>query len=95
MPPTIQHLDNTGDALVATVEGQRVKLVTYRETLIGNGLVPLPPPFNEHCVPLAYLNIPDDEDSDLMSVDYCTLDREVACWMGEFAAGSLNVGRLR
>ncbi len=94
-PPTIQHLKNTGSALIATIDGQEVQLTTFREGLWLQGVVYLPPPFGEKCPPIPIFTDPADDESDLVEVEDCILDREVAAWMGEFAAGKLKKGMLR
>lgn len=95
MTPKIDKLKNTGDRLVATIEGQDVELTTFREILIRNGLVYLPDPFGDRCDRMPYFEDPDDDESRMSYTPGCILDREVAAWMKEFAAGTLAKGMLR
>lgn len=67
--PKIDRLENTGNALIATIEGQEVNLTTFREGLISNGVVYLPPPFTDRCERLQILNYPYDEDSEFLWVE--------------------------
>ena len=94
-PPRIDKLTNTGDALIATIDGQDVRLVTFRESLIRQSKVPLPPPFWDRCEPLPLLNDPDDDKSHMKAVEGCIHDPEVAKWMGQFCADTLPIGCLR
>ena len=91
----IDKLRNTGDQLIATIEGQEVALTTFRQAMIDNGVVYLPPPFTDQCERLQILNDPHDDESDFLWVEGCIRDREVAQWMGQFLDGTLKKGTLR
>ena len=93
--PIIEHVHNTGNALIATIDSTEVRLSTFRESLWQQGVVYLPPPFTDQCKTIPIFSDPLDEHSDLMGVEGCILDREVAGWMAEFAAGRLKTGHLR
>lgn len=95
MTPKITKLTNTGTALIATIEGKEVELTTFRETLWKQNKVYLPPPFTDRCEPQVIQDDPNDEDSELKTVDGCIHDPEVAAWMAKFAAGKLAKGKLR
>jgi hypothetical protein len=93
--PHITGLRNTGAHLVATIEGHEVELTTFRETLWKQNKVYLPPPFTDRCEPQVIQDDPNDEDSDLKTVEGCIHDPEVAAWMMTFAEGRLPKGTLR
>lgn len=94
-PPIIVHVRNTGFSLVATIQGRDVLLTTFREARWRNGLVYLPPPFTVHCSPMPLFEDPADDESAMDYIEGCVLDREVAGWMRDFAAGRLAKGILR
>lgn len=93
--PVITALRNTGQALIATIEGQEVYLATFRETLWLQNKVYLPPPFTDRCEPQLIQEDPNDEESELKLIDGCVHDPEVAGWMRDFARGNLKAGALR
>ena len=93
--PIVDRLRNTGESLIATIEGIEVELTTFREGLWLQGVVYLPPPFTDRCRELPIFCDAYDHHSDLMAVNGCIFDREVALWMKDFASGILPKGELR
>ena len=84
--PVIDGLVNTGTSLIATIWGPGVKLTTFRGGLWAQGRV-LPPPFTQKCPLFRIFTDPNDDESDLVEVERCILDREVAHWTKRFAQG--------
>lgn len=78
MPPVITQVRSTGISLVATSDGRDVHLTTFRETLWKQGLVYLPAPFTDQCLPMPCFNDPDDDESFMDYIDRCILDHQIA-----------------
>lgn len=96
MTPTITALRAApGPKLFATIDGQEVQLVTFRETAWKQGKVFVPPPFDERCEPYPILNDWRDDDSDLIEIEGTVHNLEAARLVEKWAAGNLANGTYR
>jgi hypothetical protein len=90
--PTISRIRFDGDSFYAKVDGEEIRITTFRESLWRQHKVYLPPPFTDACSPQTIYCDAADAWSDPMLVPGCIHDPWTAAKMADFARGRLSNG---
>jgi hypothetical protein len=90
--PEISKIRVDGDSFFATVDGEEIRITTFRESLWRQHKVYLPPPFTDACSPQTICCDSADSWSDPMQVPGCIHDPWTAAKMADFARGRLSNG---
>lgn len=90
--PEISKIRVEGDSFFAWVDGQEIRITTFRESLWRQHKVYLPPPFTDACSPQTIYCDAADSWSDPMQVPGCIHDPWAAAKMADFIRGRLSNG---
>lgn len=90
--PTVSRIRVDGDSFYANIDGEEIRITTFRESLWRQYKVYLPPPFIDACSLQTIYCDAADAWSDPMLVPGCIHDPWTAAKMADFARGRLSNG---